>query len=45
MKSSSGEWFENLNPADTTDVVGRFPKSNEEDVNAAVEAAKAAATK
>ncbi len=44
-KSSSGEWFENLNPADTTDVVGRFPKSNEEDVNRAVEAAKNAATK
>ncbi|MDQ3042367.1 MAG: aldehyde dehydrogenase family protein [Acidobacteriota bacterium] len=44
-KSASGEWFENLNPADTTDVVGRFPKSNEEDVSRAVEAAKNAATK
>lgn len=45
VKSSSGEWFENLNPADTTDVVGRFPKSNEDDVNKAVEAAKNAATR
>ncbi|MBA3600853.1 MAG: aldehyde dehydrogenase family protein, partial [Acidobacteria bacterium] len=43
--SSSGEWFENVNPADVSDVVGRFPKSNAEDVNAAVEAAKAAATR
>ncbi|MGC2237010.1 MAG: aldehyde dehydrogenase family protein [Pyrinomonadaceae bacterium] len=45
IKSSSGEYFENINPADTSDVVGRFPLSNEADVNAAVEAAKAAATK
>lgn len=45
VKSSSGEWFENINPADTSDVVGRFPRSNAEDVNAAVEAAKNAATK
>jgi acyl-CoA reductase-like NAD-dependent aldehyde dehydrogenase len=45
IKSSSGEWFDNVNPADTTDIVGRFPKSNADDVNAAVEAAKNAATK
>jgi alpha-ketoglutaric semialdehyde dehydrogenase len=44
-KSDSGEWFENINPADTRDVVGRFPLSNEADVNRAVEAAKSAATK
>jgi len=44
-KSDSGEWFENINPADTQDVVGRFPLSNEADVNRAVEAAKSAATK
>ncbi|HLM61283.1 MAG TPA: aldehyde dehydrogenase family protein [Pyrinomonadaceae bacterium] len=44
-KAASGEWFENLNPADTSDIVGRFPASNEEDVNRAVEAAKNAATK
>jgi aldehyde dehydrogenase (NAD+) len=43
--SRSGEYFENTNPADTNDVIGRFPLSNEEDVNEAVEAAKAAATR
>ncbi|MEP7074695.1 MAG: aldehyde dehydrogenase family protein [Acidobacteriota bacterium] len=45
VKSSSGEWFDNVNPADTTDVVGRFPRSNADDVNKAVEAAKNAATR
>lgn len=45
VKSSSGEYFENLNPADTNDVVGRFPMSNAEDVNNAVAAAKEAATR
>src|SRR5688500_10482471 len=45
VKSSSGESFENVNPADTNDIVGRFPVSNEEDVNQAVEAAKGAADK
>ncbi len=45
VASSSGEWFDNVNPADTTDVIGRFPASNAEDVNAAVEAAKNAATR
>src|SRR5215213_6260125 len=45
VKSASGEWFENINPADTSDIVGRFPKSNAEDVNRAVEAAKSAAVK
>jgi aldehyde dehydrogenase (NAD+) len=45
VKSSSGEWFENANPADTSDVIGRFPASNGEDVNAAVEAARGAAAK
>ena len=45
VKSSSGESFENFNPANTNDVVGRFPKSNAEDVNAAVEAAKTAANR
>ncbi len=45
MKSASGEYFENINPADTNDVIGRFPLSNEEDVNRAVEAAKNAATR
>lgn len=45
VKSSSGEFFDNVNPADTSDIVGRFPQSNDEDVNRAVEAAKEAATK
>ena len=45
VKSSSGEWFDNVNPADTSDVIGRFPKSNPEDVDQAVAAAKQAATK
>ena len=45
VESASGEFFENTNPADTTDVVGRFPLSNAEDVDRAVDAAKNAATK
>lgn len=45
VKSSSGETFDNVNPADTSDIIGRFPVSNADDVNAAVEAAKNAATK
>ncbi len=45
VKPSSGEWFENENPANTDDIVGLFPVSNEEDVNKAVEAAKNAATR
>ncbi len=45
VKSVSGEWFDNINPADTKDIVGRFPKSNAEDVENAVAAAKSAATK
>ena len=45
IRSASGDWFENINPADTTDIVGRFPVSNDEDVDRAVEAAKSAAKK
>jgi aldehyde dehydrogenase (NAD+) len=45
VKSSSGEWFDNINPADTTDIVGRFPKSNSDDVKKAIAAAKSAATR
>lgn len=41
--SASGEWFENTNPADTSDIVGRFPLSDKTDVNNAVAAAKSAA--
>ena len=45
VKSESGATFDNVNPADTSDIVGRFPKSTPADVNAAVSAAKEAATK
>jgi acyl-CoA reductase-like NAD-dependent aldehyde dehydrogenase len=45
VKSASGEWFENVNPADKSDVIGRFPQSNGDDVGKAVEAAKNAATR
>ncbi len=44
-ESSSNQWFENLNPANTGDVIGRFPQSNDADVNEAVAAAKSAATR
>src|SRR5205814_4887461 len=39
---STGETFENRNPADTRDLVGIFQKSGKEDVNAAVDAARRA---
>jgi aldehyde dehydrogenase (NAD+) len=39
---STGEYFENLNPADGQDVVGLFPASDGRDVDAAVEAARSA---
>ncbi|HVF51882.1 MAG TPA: aldehyde dehydrogenase family protein [Pyrinomonadaceae bacterium] len=42
VQSASGETFENVNPADTRDVVGRFPVSTAEDVGRAVEAARTA---
>src|SRR4051794_1854445 len=42
IESSSGETFENRNPADTRDVVGIFQKSIKADVDAAVDAAKRA---
>src|SRR5438876_6142337 len=45
VESSTGETFENCNPADTRDVVGIFQKSGKEDVDAAVDAAKQAVTK
>jgi alpha-ketoglutaric semialdehyde dehydrogenase len=45
FESASGETFENRNPADTRDLVGIFQKSNKEDVNAAVDAAKRAFAK
>jgi aldehyde dehydrogenase (NAD+) len=42
VESSTGQTFENQNPADTRDVVGIFQKSGKADIDAAVEAAKQA---
>lgn len=42
VKPANGQLTDNLNPADTRVVVGRFPASTIEDVNAAVDAASAA---
>jgi aldehyde dehydrogenase (NAD+) len=39
VESASGRAFENRNPADTDELVGMFPLSSEEDVDAAVDAA------
>jgi len=38
----SGQYFENINPADREDIVGLFPRSGAEDVNNAVQAARQA---
>jgi acyl-CoA reductase-like NAD-dependent aldehyde dehydrogenase len=40
--SATGRTFENRNPADTDDLVGTFPESSVQDVEAAVTAAKGA---
>jgi aldehyde dehydrogenase (NAD+) len=37
---SNGAYFENRNPADTSDLIGCFPESSAEDVSRAVESAK-----
>jgi alpha-ketoglutaric semialdehyde dehydrogenase len=42
VPSKSSQWLENRNPADTRDLVGRFPLSISDDVSAAVSAAAAA---
>src|SRR5437763_4295734 len=42
MESFTGQTYENLNPADTSDVVGIFQRSGKADVDAAVDAAKRA---
>ncbi len=42
VPSESGEVFENVNPADTRDIICRFPLSTSDDVNAAVNAAQGA---
>ena len=40
VEPSTGDYFENRNPADTTDLVGRFPRSGAADVQRAVESAR-----
>jgi acyl-CoA reductase-like NAD-dependent aldehyde dehydrogenase len=40
--ASNGGWLDNVNPADTNDIVGRFPASTSNDAEAAVRAAAAA---
>jgi acyl-CoA reductase-like NAD-dependent aldehyde dehydrogenase len=42
LDSKSGRTFENRNPANWDEVIGVFPKSNAEDLNDAVDAAKKA---
>jgi aldehyde dehydrogenase (NAD+) len=42
VEARSGKAFENRNPANIDDCIGMFPLATEEDVNAAVEAAKEA---
>src|SRR5439155_1511913 len=42
VEASTGETFENRNPADTRDVIGIFQRSGKADVEAAVDAAKRA---
>ncbi len=42
VESHTGHTFENLNPADTREVVGIFQKSDKQDVDTAIEAAKQA---
>ncbi|MBX6331651.1 MAG: aldehyde dehydrogenase family protein [Gemmatimonadaceae bacterium] len=37
---ATGDYFDNVNPADTRDIIGRFPRSGAEDVERAVQAAK-----
>ncbi len=42
VDSKSGRTFENRNPANWDELIGTFPKSNAEDMNMAIEAAKRA---
>jgi len=42
VSSQSGELFENRNPANTDDLIGLFQKSNQADVQRAIDAAEAA---
>ena len=40
LEPTTGEYFDDINPADTRDVVGQFPKSGKADVQRAVESAR-----
>ena len=40
IEPASGEYFENRNPADHNDLIGRFPRSDARDVQRAVESGK-----
>ena len=40
VASSSGEYFDNVNPANSDDVIGHFPLSNASDVERAVASAQ-----
>jgi alpha-ketoglutaric semialdehyde dehydrogenase len=40
LEPSTGEYFENRNPARKSDLIGRWPRSGREDVERAVEAAR-----
>lgn len=40
VEPATGEYFDNVNPADTNDVVGRFPLSDRADVERAVQSAQ-----
>lgn len=40
VASTTGRTFDNVNPADTTDLIGRFPRSSAEDVARAVASAQ-----
>ena len=42
VPSKTGATFNDINPADKSDIVGVFPKSGAEDINMAVEAAASA---
>ncbi|HEX5724873.1 MAG TPA: aldehyde dehydrogenase family protein, partial [Longimicrobiaceae bacterium] len=42
VEPSTGEYFENRNPARQSDLIGLWPRSGREDVDRAVEAAQQA---
>jgi len=42
VPSTTDRWFPNVNPADTRDVIGEFPRSNAEDIARACAAARQA---